>query len=550
MNPDYQQRLLDNNEQDTGSVAMTETSHTTEKLLHQNDSVDANVTGNDGYAGDDNGILISSHNYNETFSDLFSSSHMAPTQIYRHYRTIGEIRLYLEHFFINLTDGEKVACVLKPFSIIINIVYIFYKFLIQNLAESGVNTSFAKPNDDVLLDDAQNIAIWVEFIGLFILLALAFVFWRLERQPSVLDCIRLAGEWSSFKLIYYLRPSAIITLILDSKKNDIFRYQRSQQRLNSTLIKQLNQKLNNNDDEKDFIVALMKKLENYPQLKEFNDWGYDPLPILYSALKSVSALMFLFGLIVGVLAFIVTLTEISFVTEKDLLNWTFVEWCLILALINQFWSMINNDQRQLESIYQFLFIDCGTYPNRPTITRETQYKIMAMDATIKECLIKFHGIWGILTVLTFKSSVALKIVMKNPFEKPLHLQIQEKYANEVKNDPDNVENNIASNDNLVNSNSLLSGNTNNFSLPFRQSRVKLMKFQDLREMISNSKKNMPKPDPIAQAQYVCYKRDSIVYSSKIVLTWNGLEMMQNMFWKKLDAVVKFRLCVLFVCLQC
>ena len=158
-----------------------------------------------------------------------------PTPIYRHYRTIGEIRLYLEHFFIHLTTTEKLFCLLNPVSIIFNIVYIFYKFIKVNIEQSESSSS----RSDSMVADAEMITCWVEFVGLLTLISLAGLFYRIDRLASTLDCLRLSGEWSSFKLIYCLRPKAIVQLLSGSFTNDIFDFQKGQEENDANLTKNL-----------------------------------------------------------------------------------------------------------------------------------------------------------------------------------------------------------------------------------------------------------------------------------------------------------------------
>ena len=429
-------------------------------------------------------------------------------------RTIGQIRLYLECYLPEMSWSEIFKCYISPLPILINIIFICREFF---------NHAWGQEKQERLLN-ADIIVTYVEFWGLFTLIIVVLLsIWK-RNYAVMIDSLRLAGEWSVFKLFYACRPDGILEIITDILNNNKFNYLNSQTSEINSVLTQLNDLLNTNkmnetkaagghkhdentknndhmhdgddmniaDDEREASISVSdnkeeekamildkkspntagglmtttkqhtdktcknitstsnntdkeqvaglisrlqeiknRKVEKHSKKLLFGPFACNSKAIAPIVCFLILVILLMFGLIVGLIAFVYKLSQFSFITSNTVDGWSvYPDWYNIIGFSNQLWGMVNLQNVELSSILNFIFIDVELR----SVSRESRYKIMSMDSVIKMTLIEKHS-WftisrkyrycfrlncrGFLIALSNQASIFRQILLHNPFDDTL-----------------------------------------------------------------------------------------------------------------------------------
>ena len=196
---------------------------------------------------------------NEVHTENHSDEPTARTEV----RSIGEVKLFLEHFAIPLNWNEIFyAYFFKPISLVYNIIFIIINFVtfLDDLYSDN-NESYSQYH----LRLGSQIASIAEFAGLFVISVLVIssiiLNWckksdlsnKNNNNASIIDSIRLLGHWSTFKLSYMLRPVAIWRHLSDIYKNSTLQYLKRQLKYYQNITKQLKELVSNEEENTSYI---------------------------------------------------------------------------------------------------------------------------------------------------------------------------------------------------------------------------------------------------------------------------------------------------------
>ena len=321
------------------------------------------------------GILVSSPHdidnskvkpYNDpTFLSYNNATHNDHVDDYGHdYNSIRDdhsaVYWYLKRYFIELTwiDILKVY-IINTGSIVFNIVFICYNFSVI----CDIDSTKQFNNKEIRYSDI--IVVYFEFIGLVIIFLSCVFTCCIGNYSAMCDFIPSLGNFSAFKLFYQFRPMSIIDYMTDVYQN------------------------NNSNDNTSTIARSILVFRTI--------WLF---------------LMFLICLLVGFLSLLIKLSQLSFINDKWFYEYSKYEIIYLLGFSNQLWNMANENKIVVNSILEFLYIDSVSF----SINRDSQIKIMTMEAIIKQTLVKVHGIRGLLVSIGLNHKLLCKMLKTIPHD--------------------------------------------------------------------------------------------------------------------------------------
>ena len=180
------------------------------------------------------------------------------------------------------------------------------------------------------------------------------------------------------------------------------------------------------DIENDMLVSKITKYRR----KSANEHKQIPSPTVHQEFIEdvahiVLSVFIIIGVCIGFCAVILKLSQFTFITDKALVKWQWIEVYRLIAFSNQVWGIVNMENVRRSSLFEFFYVDIGSLNQMPSITRNSRFHIMAMDCVIKQGLTE-QGFRGKLLAVSLPYSVVLKILLKNPYEDDLMTQIVRK----------------------------------------------------------------------------------------------------------------------------
>eukprot|EP01084_Bolivina_argentea_P026024 48372_1 len=147
------------------------------------------------------------------------------------------------------------------------------------------------------------------------------------------------------------------------------------------------------------IAILQKKLKNTTityrdELAQYTTW----------IIMCLISIIFLF---LGILSLMLKITQLSFIHDKALVDYTIWDVISLLGFCNQLWNICDTNKVKLEQIYQFAFSG-----PRANYTRYMCQNICIFDSVIKNQLCESYGFRGFLIAMCLKPSLLLKIIVK------------------------------------------------------------------------------------------------------------------------------------------
>ena len=319
------------------------------------------------------------HNYSDADSSSIRFEH-------------GQVYCYLKEYFFELTWADIIKLYfLSTASTFYNIAFIIYNFI--NLFVSSYNVDY----DSKDFKYGAIIVVYVEFVGLLMIILLAIYAGLRKKYATMADFIQFCGQWSAFKLFYQFRPVSIVNYMSDIYNNNHRSYLK---KIDQEIAELQNTKNNNNDKDKKKKDAY--KMNRGQQIRAIF-WTICILKVL------------IIGLMIGFIAFVIKISQLSFIGDntsngKTIADYTFTEWFSLIGFCNQLWGMVNEEQIVLNSILEFLYIDLVSF----AVNRDSQFKIMAMKSIIKNTLIKRHGKRGLFIAIGLNQQILSKILRKIP----------------------------------------------------------------------------------------------------------------------------------------
>ena len=289
---------------------------------------------------------------------------------------------YLKQYFIELTwiDILKLY-VVNIGTIVVNVVFICYNFFVI----SYIDTTNQFGNKELKYSDI--IVVYFEFIGLIVLFLSCLFTCYFDNYAAMCDFIPSLGNFSAFKLFYQFRPLSIIDYMTDIYQN-------------------------NNSKRKDNKSTIAKSAMIFRTI-----WLFA---------------VFLLCLFVGFLSLLIKLSQLTFIHDKWFHEYSQYEIIYLLGFSNQLWNMANENKIIIDSIFQFLYIDLVSFE----INRDSQIKIMTMEAIIKQTLVKVHGIRGLFVSIGLNHKLLSKILKTIPRDHNRMAKVYPNHKPDISNNSD------------------------------------------------------------------------------------------------------------------
>eukprot|EP01084_Bolivina_argentea_P274279 467444_1 len=334
-------------------------------------------------------------------------------------RTPENIGIYLQHFLpSNLSLSNTSSCVMTLSSMTLNIYFILHNFILLN-----TNNLPQNHENDVRYLWLGNIAIiWIEAVGLFILLFSIIISLICDNKCMVIDCTKYCASWSSFQLFYSFNPKTLFNEYLIC-------YSHHKSRLNTTNIEKYKQfkflknnilkemKYNENKNHCNAMQQTVKKLEtiiaDFDNSSDFNkiynETEYSKMTRAASWI--IFVLITIALLAVGMMSLIGKLSQFSYINNTNITNWSSTQYITFIAFCNQLWNICDIESIKINTLHRFIFMK-----QNAKFTRYISSKVSMMDAVIKETLWNTFGIKGILVALSMDSNFLHKLIVQDQFD--------------------------------------------------------------------------------------------------------------------------------------
>eukprot|EP01084_Bolivina_argentea_P043352 79885_1 len=402
------------------------------RLIHHKNQSDEEVEEKCHQTEVQNDVMPSNRSSINYDSSIYDTSDINPLKTTR---SMEEIDEYLKHYvppYIDYTTLPK-AFAFTVVPLLINVYFIIDNFVTLQKAHE-------KPNDmQNYLWMSKNIVIWFEFCGLiFILLSTIFIsiFYKKSRASIINGAIN-CKSWSSFKLFYKFRPSAVYDYLLtcykhQSEGDDSYKTKKMKLKKLDYILSELKNEI---DAERDAPKYTTEQMQNVFQ-ELSNQIKHDKKQIQLNTVNAKQtievtcdhccsnapfvktlqwvtwftlATIMAVSLLLGTMSLLLKLSQLSFINHKGIFSLSGYELYFVLAFCNQLWNMTNEDQIRVDTIYKCLFMD----NIQSKYTRYVAENTLYIDTIFKHNLWENHGWKGALLSLQTNWKLVLKVVFKS-----------------------------------------------------------------------------------------------------------------------------------------
>eukprot|EP01084_Bolivina_argentea_P301082 519320_1 len=339
--------------------------------------------------------------------------------IYKKIRCIGEVKTYLEHFIPpDLSISTAVTSFfIAPFSILLNMYFIVSNFI--NL--------FIHPqqNEKYYLKIGNSIVVYVEFIGICILLIGIIISFKFKYKCVGIDFINKCGSWSSFQLFYNFRPKNLMnyyTIIFSHHKSrlnqtNIAKYEKCNA-ISRKLDKEISSNINNSEINQKMLKARQTSLKILLHFLKSKDYGMNSIyteSMTTKLIRNASYVTFvvisLILLLFGMTSLLLKLSQFGYINKEEITEWTLEQYIAFIAFCNQLWNMCDIDAIKIDTMYRFIFME-----QKGKYTRFIANKIAMYDSIIKTQLMETFGLKGLLLAISINSNFIHKIIIQDSFD--------------------------------------------------------------------------------------------------------------------------------------
>eukprot|EP01084_Bolivina_argentea_P291134 500334_1 len=351
---------------------------------------------------------------NEIECELFSTT--------KRMRSLKEIEIYLQHFVPQFTAAKSMtkAILFVIVPLFVNISFICDNFFGFDHSDSNPSTSTQS------LQIITKITLYVEFVGLLIIFAVIITSYMLGNYNTTIDMIYYIKSWSTFRLFYKFRPSALYEYFSVFYGHHSHRQQRNLDNKHKkweTIVNELNREIATNNTQyidmneiismrntlQKVLIGSAENINYFPnnnilspthfrpttsaKLKKFGSWV---LLLLISAAF----------LTIGILSLVLKLTQFTYFTRSEVWELQFRQYLVLGGFCNQLWGMVNYQPIRLDTMYKFIYME-GI---KCRYSRFVADNIAQLDAIIKYKLWEYHGWKGFMLALQMDWKMVYKIV--------------------------------------------------------------------------------------------------------------------------------------------
>eukprot|EP01084_Bolivina_argentea_P114655 204069_1 len=385
------------------------------------------------------------------------------------FRSLPEIKQYLDNLLPNIPPLFALqGLIIRPSIILFNIFFIIYEFYYIVLNNASYVVEKNQKLDEIII--GHKIVAYIEFVGLMLILLFLIYSCIKHYHATSIDLANKMCSWSSFYVFFMFRPTELLnnssklykhylksfkypnvsTNELNKLKNNLQNEFDHQKEIETEMVTkfrnaQVDELINNNsyqetEDirnhknkyndilkqvcyvdhiqhiltginrliyENDHLKDEMKKEEQDMAKTMETDHTQHMHQIMIKITSFLASISLCF---LGLILFILKLSQFDFVDNTKINKWSTNDWILCLGFANQFWNVMNINQIEINTIYKLLYLNESL-----KFTNTVLQKISILDGLIKQELCNNYGFKGIILSLNINIKFLLKIMVKDPF---------------------------------------------------------------------------------------------------------------------------------------